>query len=142
MIPQAEQYPFVMKDPSLGAASLCPPLPVTLQIGQQTASLLGYLDTAAAVNVMPFDMGLQLGAVWEQQTVELPLTGNLAQQEARLLMVSATVGRFPAVSLLFAWTKSSNVPSFSDRQTFSWSSTSVFSVLMPFLKCDPSQGRE
>lgn len=140
MTPQAEQYPFVMKDPSLGTASLCPLLPVTLQIGEQTASVLGYLDTAAAVNVMPFDMGLQLGAVWEQQTVVLPLTGNLAQQEARLLVVSATVGRFPSVSLMFAWTRSSTVPLLLGQTNFFMEFDVCFFRSRAVFEVKPKQG--
>jgi hypothetical protein len=110
MMPQAEQYPFLAKDASLGSAGLVPLLPITLSLQQQTASVLGLLDTAAMVNVLPYDVGLQLGAVWEQQTTVVQLTGNLAQQEARALLVSATVGKFAPVRLAFAWTKSNAVP--------------------------------
>ncbi len=68
------------------------------------------MDTAAAVNVLPFDIGQQRGAVWEQQTTAVQLTGNLAQQEARVLLLSATVGQFAPVRLAFAWTKNPAVP--------------------------------
>jgi hypothetical protein len=110
MMPQAEQYPFVAKDTALGPASLLPLLPITLGFQQQTASAIGLLDTAAMVNVLPYDVGLQLGAVWEQQTTTVQLTGNLAQQEARAILVSAAVGKFAPVRLAFAWAKSNAVP--------------------------------
>jgi hypothetical protein len=110
MMPQAEQYPFVAMDPTLGPASLLPYLPITLTWQGQSVSALGLLDTAATVNVLPYDVGLQLGAVWDQQTTSVQLTGNLAQQEARVLIVSGTVGRFAPVRLAFAWTKSNAVP--------------------------------
>jgi hypothetical protein len=110
MIPQAEQYPFVVKDAALGPVSLLPLLPITLGLQQQTASVMGLLDTAAMVNVLPYDVGVQLGAVWEQQTTAVQLTGNLAQQEARAILVSAAVGKFAPVRLAFAWTKSNAVP--------------------------------
>jgi hypothetical protein len=110
MIPQAEQYPFVAKDPARGAATLLPYLPIILSLREHTASAVGLLDSAAAVNVLSYDLGRQLGAVWEEQTVAVHLTGNLAQQEARALLVSATVGKFPPVRLAFAWTQSNTVP--------------------------------
>ncbi len=110
MMPQAEQYPFVAMHPALGAASLLPYLPITLAFRQRSTSVMGLLDSAATVNVLPFDVGQQLGAVWEEQTTSVQLTGNLAQQEARVLAVSATVGKFAPVRLAFAWTKSNAVP--------------------------------
>jgi aspartyl protease len=110
MMSQAEQYPFVTMDPTLGAASLLPYLPVMLTFRQRSVSVMGLLDSAATVNVLPSDVGRQLGAVWEEQTTAVQLTGNLAQQEARVLVVSATVGKFAPVRLAFAWTQSNAVP--------------------------------
>ncbi len=55
-------------------------------------------------------MGLQLGAVWEQQSVPVPLAGNLADSEARAIVLSGTIGRFAPVRLAFAWTRSNRVP--------------------------------
>jgi hypothetical protein len=62
-----------------------------------TVAVLGLLDTASAVNVLPYDVGVQLGAVWAHQTTSVQLTGNLASVPARGLLVSAIVGRFPPV---------------------------------------------
>jgi hypothetical protein len=100
----AERYPFVERDPSLGSASLAPFLPITL-IGAKSVSVSGLLDTGATVNVLPYSVGEQLGAVWEQQTTRMTLSGNLAACEARVLVVSAVVGEFPTVRLAFAWAK-------------------------------------
>jgi hypothetical protein len=55
-------------------------------------------------------IGLQLGAAWEDQTVPIQLSGNLAQMEARDLVLSATVAEFPSVLLAFAWTQSREAP--------------------------------
>jgi hypothetical protein len=85
-------------------------MPITLAIRQQSVSVMGLLDTAAAVNVLPFSIGQQLGANWDEQTISVQLTGNLAQEEAKVLVVSATVGKFSPVRLAFAWSKSNVVP--------------------------------
>jgi hypothetical protein len=118
MTPPVEQFPFVVMDPAVGSASLCPYLPIHLTLGQQTVAVMGYLDTAAAINVLPYDIGLQLGAAWDRQSTPLRLAGNLAHQEARSLLVSAKVGSFPAVSLVFAWTKSDTVPLLLGQMNF------------------------
>jgi hypothetical protein len=77
---------------------------------QKSLSVQGLLDTGATVNVLPYSIGIQLGAMWEQQTTPITLTGNLANFEARVLIVSATVSTFPSVRLAFAWTQTDNVP--------------------------------
>ena len=73
-------------------------------------SAIGLLDTGATVNVLPYTIGKQLGAVWEEQATTVHLTGNLAALEARVLLASARVGSFDPVKLAFAWTQSEEVP--------------------------------
>jgi hypothetical protein len=62
------------------------------------------------LNVLPYDLGVQLGAQWEQQSTSLQLTGNLRESEARGLILIGHVRRFPPVRLAFAWTRSNRVP--------------------------------
>jgi len=75
-MPNRQRYPFVVADDALGAASLRPYLPLTLAYQNQATATAGLLDTGAAVNVLPFHIGIDLGAIWEQQTTSLHLTGN------------------------------------------------------------------
>lgn len=107
---QPEQFPYVLTDPAIGEASLLPFMPVTLESGGQRLAVNALVDSGSAVNVLPYDIGLQLGATWDRQTISVRLTGNLANEPARALLVSATVGRFAPVRLAFAWTKSTAVP--------------------------------
>lgn len=118
MMPQAEQYPFALKHPTLGDWGLVPCLPIQLDFRQRMLVAEGLLDTASAVNVLPYDVGLQVGAVWEEQTTPLQLTGNLAQEEARAILMFAKVGAFPPVRLAFAWTKSNAAPLLLGQMNF------------------------
>ena len=104
------RYPFVAADSELGEASLRPFLPLTLSYRGKAVEAAGLLDTGAMVNVLPYQLGVDLGAVWEQQTNALQLTGNLAEYEARVLIVSAQVDQLAPVRLAFAWTQAENVP--------------------------------
>ena len=106
----SERYPFIPADSILGEASLRPYLPITLTYQGCSVETSGLLDTGSMVNILPHQLGINLGAVWEQQTTPLQLTGNLASYEARALVVSATVGRFGPVQLVFAWTTATDVP--------------------------------
>jgi hypothetical protein len=104
-----QQFPFIARDPALGSASLIPMTPITLQATQGLA-VSALLDTGAAVNVLPFGIGSQLGFIWDQQTISVQLTGNLASVDARVVLVAATVAQFPPVRLAFAWAKQDSIP--------------------------------
>ncbi len=104
------KYPFTTYDPSLGEAGFRPYLPIILTYRGQELQATGLLDTGATVNVLPYQLGLDIGANWEDLTTSLQLTGNLAQFEARVLVVSAKVADFEPVKLVFAWTQATNVP--------------------------------
>jgi hypothetical protein len=104
----AQQFPYVPRDPSLGQASLAPMLPLTL-IGRQSLTTSGLVDSGAAVNVLPYALGMQLGFDWDQQTQALELSGNLASVEARVVVLAAVVGNFPPVRLAFAWARTDDV---------------------------------
>ena len=65
-----------------------PTIPIILSHAGFSVSGNALLDTGSTVNLLPYDIGLQLGAIWEEQTVRLPLAGNLATVEARGLFVS------------------------------------------------------
>lgn len=105
-----QRFPFIQHTNRAGLSSMMPYLPITLTYRYQPVESMALLDTGASVNVLPYEIGLQLGAVWEEQTVPIQLSGNLARMEARGLVLSATVAEFPSVLLAFAWTKSSEAP--------------------------------
>ena len=109
-MPNAERYPFVSGDTVLGEAGFRPYLPFTLLNQQVSVRVSALLDTGASVNVLPYLVGVELGYDWERQTAALSLTGNLAQYEARVVLVQAVVGQFEPVQLVFAWTQATNVP--------------------------------
>jgi hypothetical protein len=97
-----QRYCFTEQTDSFGRSLTLPYIPITLTIGNRSIAVNGLLDTGSSVNVLPYDIGIQLGAVWEEQTVAISLAGNLAISSARGLVVSASVDHFPTVLLAFA----------------------------------------
>jgi hypothetical protein len=87
-----------------------PLIPITLSHAGFSVSANALLDTGSTVNLLPYDLGLRLGAIWDQQTVRLPLAGNLSTVEARGLFVYIQVGSLEPVRLAFAWAQASQVP--------------------------------
>jgi hypothetical protein len=103
-----QRFPYVVRDPSRGHASLSPMLPLTL-VGRQSVSVSALVDSGAAVNVLPLSIGLQLGFDWAQENRSVQLSGNLALVEARVIVLTAIVGRFAPVRLAFAWAYTDDV---------------------------------
>jgi hypothetical protein len=87
-----------------------PMIPVALSYANFSVSANALLDSGSTVNLLPYDIGLELGAIWERQTVRLPLAGNLAKVEARGLFVHIQIGDLEPVRLAFAWVQASQVP--------------------------------
>ena len=65
-----QRFPYVEVDPILGQASALPYAPITLQFGDRKVQVSGLIDSGSTLNVLPFDVGLQLSAVWEDQSAE------------------------------------------------------------------------
>jgi len=96
-VSESQRFPYVEVDPSLGAASSLPYLPLTLTYRGNVASVSALVDSGAALNVLPYRIGLQLGVVWEEQTIQVRLSGNLAESDARAILVTAKVAEFAPV---------------------------------------------
>ena len=106
----SKRFPYIKKVNNLGQENYVPYIPITLNYGDISLESMGLLDTGATINVLPYNLGLELGAIWENQTVSIPLAGNLESIEARGLIVSGIIDSFPSVRLAFAWAESNNLP--------------------------------
>ncbi|WP_367275296.1 hypothetical protein [Microcoleus sp. CAWBG58] len=63
-----EKYSFASQFNRSGEVSYAPYLPIILSYRNQSIEVMGLLDTGATMNVLPYEIGLQLGAVWDEQT--------------------------------------------------------------------------
>jgi hypothetical protein len=115
-------------------------LPLSLAYAGRTVTVEGLVDTGSAVNVLPFEVGVALGADWQQQATNVRLTGNLAREEARVLLVSAAVSDFPAVRLAFAWTKARTVPVILGQVNFLMAFDACFFRSQGWFTIQPSGG--
>ncbi|MBE9013274.1 hypothetical protein IQ250_24050 [Pseudanabaenaceae cyanobacterium LEGE 13415] len=87
-----------------------PYLPITLRYQGQSVTVNGLLDTGAAINVLPYSLGQQLGLNWENKAPISQLAGNLAAFESRGVRLTGIVELFPACRLALAWTRNESVP--------------------------------
>lgn len=87
-----------------------PRLPLLLRREEQSIEAVGLVDSGATVNVMSYELGLQLGGIWDERRAIIQLAGNLSNQPAMPFAVIARIGEFPPTELLFAWVKCPNTP--------------------------------
>ncbi len=115
--PQLAHFPY---HPTGGLATegSLPFLPLMLQYRTKTITVHGLVDSGASVNVLPYHVGLQLGADWETLGQNLALGGNLAAAPAKGLVLSATVATFAPVRLVFAWSRLDTVPVILGQMNF------------------------
>lgn len=114
----SQRFPFVEARDALGSIDVVPQLPLRLYYRNSTIEVSGLLDTGASVNVLPYSVGIQLGAVWEELTTSVQLAGNLAPVEAKGLVVSAQISNFVPVRLVFAWCLKDDLPLLLGRMNF------------------------
>ena len=104
------RFKYSTTAPSQDDFDRLPRIPLVLRYNDQQVEVSGLVDSGATVNVLPYEIGLQLGATWDGRKANMRLTGNLGSQPAMPLCVSAEVGMFAPVRLALAWVKSTNTP--------------------------------
>ena len=114
----SRQFSFTEGFDTFGVPDALPQLPLSLSYRESAIEVIALLDTGASVNVLPYSVGVQLGAVWDEQTTFVTLAGNLASIEARGLLISAQISNFSPVRLVFAWSLSDDVPLLLGRMNF------------------------
>lgn len=103
------RFPYTVTAPTQNEFDSLPRLPLTLQLDQRRVEAVGLVDSGATVNVLPYDIGLQLGESWEDRKATIKLAGNLGGFAAQPIFVMATIGDFAPIRLVFAWTRNNNV---------------------------------
>jgi hypothetical protein len=104
------RFRYSISDSSQNEFDSLPRIPITLHHQGNTVEALGLVDSGATINVLPYDLGLQLGVTWDDARAILRLSGNLGNQPAMPFFAIAQVGDFEPIQLAFAWTKSPNAP--------------------------------
>ncbi len=80
-----------------------PCVDIHLSHGEESIPVSALVDSGAALNILPFDIGLKLGLTWEAQTFPLTLEGALADTHAHAVLLRAELAPFPSVEMAFAW---------------------------------------
>jgi hypothetical protein len=100
------RFPYLPMPAGPVGTILMPMLPIRLSRGATAIDEIGLVDTGSSVNVLPFNLGINLGLDWTAAGPTLSLGGNLGQNVAKAVVVTGVVGNYSPVALVFAWTQS------------------------------------
>ena len=81
-----------------------------LRRDNRAIEVLGLVDSGATVSVLPHEIGIELGAVWDDSKAIIQLAGNLSNQPAIPFFTIAEIGEYAPVRLAFAWVRRANTP--------------------------------
>jgi hypothetical protein len=104
------RFKYSTTDPQQDEFDSLPRLPLTLHLNDQSLEVVGLVDSGATINVMPYEAGLRLNAVWDETAATIQLGGMLGDMNAMPLFVMAHIGDIEPVRLAFAWVKNNHVP--------------------------------
>ena len=71
---------------------------------------MALVDSGADMNVLPYDVGLQLGGSWDEQPETFGLSGIAGAVQSKAFFADLEVGNWRVINLGFAWTREADVP--------------------------------
>ncbi len=78
---------------------------IALHHGGHEITVSALVDSGAAMSVLPYDVGLELGLIWEEQTVPVDVGGVLKDTAAYGVLLRGEISPLPPVALVFAWVR-------------------------------------
>lgn len=112
------RFRYSAADATQNAWDSLPRLPLTLRVGRRAIEVVALVDSGATVNVLPYRIGVQLGAFWDDRLAVLQLAGNFGNISAMPLFAMAEITGLPRTRLAFAWSQSDGVPVILGQMNF------------------------
>jgi hypothetical protein len=104
------KFQYSISNPTQNEFDRLPRLPLFLYREECEVEVVGLVDSGATVNVLPYEMGIELGGVWDDRRAIIQLAGNLSNLPAMPFSARAKIGEFAPTELLFAWVQRPNIP--------------------------------
>jgi hypothetical protein len=104
------RFKYSTTSPTQNEFDSLPRVPLSLRRADQRIEAVGLVDSGATVNVLSYELGIQLGGVWDDRRAIIQLAGNLSNQPAMPFSATVEIGDFAPTELVFAWVCSPNAP--------------------------------
>ena len=89
------RFQYSTTSPAQNEFDSLPRIPLLLRREEQRIEAVGLVDSGATVNVLPYELGLQLGGVWDDRRAIIQLAGNLSNQPAMPFAAIAQLKTLP-----------------------------------------------
>lgn len=103
------RFQYSITRPEQDKDDAMPRISVTLRSGNRQLQAIALVDSGATINVIPFELGRQLGAIWNDAEAILPL-GGIIGSDGIPLDIETQIGDYPPIELSFAWVQNDRVP--------------------------------
>jgi len=103
-------FKYSVADPSQSSFDSLPRLPMSLNCNNRQIEVVGLVDSGATVSVIPYEVGIHLGEIWDDGKADIRLAGNLGRFTAMPLVATAKISDSDPVRLVFAWVNSNEAP--------------------------------
>jgi len=108
-------YPYVVRTEYISDFIARPFLPVTIRYGQAEIQTMALLDSGADINVLPYQLGLELGADWDTPSVIEDLQGLGGGVEAKRIVADLHVESWPSTRQILAWARDDGIAELLDQ---------------------------
>lgn len=89
------RFQYSTTHPSQRSTDALPRIEILLTANNREQHVFGLVDSGSTINVMPHEVGLNLGCVWEDRLAKIDLTGNLAAFKAMPVAALGKLGDYP-----------------------------------------------
>ena len=96
--------------PPPGALCGKPLVTIALSHNGHKVTVSALVDSGATISILPYDVGCQLGFVWEERTIPIHLGGPLNGIPAVAVLVDGHISGLPETSLVMAWVAETQHP--------------------------------
>lgn len=109
MKPAGQRFHYSQKSVPGRPPVWIPLLPAQFTL-QQPVVENALLDTGADINILPYSVGLRIGAVWKLAPKMPQIFGIMSQIECHAISIPVVIGHYPMISLAFAWADTDAIP--------------------------------
>ena len=106
----AARFFYLAVSNALGQTANRPISPVTLASLTQSGNFAALVDSGADANILPYNIGLQLGLRWEEQPNGGYIRGVFELKQTRLVELGVKISDFAVIPLVFIWTAENSIP--------------------------------
>lgn len=100
-----QQFPYLLEK-----GILMPFVPIRLVRNNLAIDTKALIDSGGVVNVLPYQVGLALGGVWNDKLAKLALGGALAGRRACPFIVYGIIANFQPIEMGCGWADSDDCP--------------------------------